>query len=163
MLARDRLFVSYLKSKFLAPLSKAIAIGVLLTGMVGVTPGFATANNVIQIRVDLSKQQMFVSVNGWKKHTWPISSARDGFDTPEGLYRPTRMYEDYRSKEYNNASMPYSIFFYRGYAIHGTSAVKSLGTPASHGCIRLHPDNAKELFELVEATGKNNTRVFITE
>nr|WP_321979972.1 L,D-transpeptidase [uncultured Cohaesibacter sp.] len=142
-------------------MSKTAALGLILTALLGAAPSFATVNDEIQIRVDLAKQKMFVSINGWKKYTWPISSAREGFDTPEGLYRPTRMYETYRSKEYNNAPMPYSIFFYRGYAIHGTSAVKSLGTPASHGCIRLDPDNAKQLYELVDVNGKNNTRVFI--
>ncbi|WP_321446768.1 L,D-transpeptidase [uncultured Cohaesibacter sp.] len=161
MLARGHSLISYLKTKIIAPLSKTAALGLILTALLGATPSFATVNDEIQIRVDLAKQKMFVSVNGWKKYTWPISSAREGFDTPEGLYRPTRMYETYRSKEYNNAPMPYSIFFYRGFAIHGTSAVKSLGTPASHGCIRLHPDNAKELFELVDANGKKNTRVYI--
>ncbi|WP_319413976.1 L,D-transpeptidase [uncultured Cohaesibacter sp.] len=163
MLARGHFIISFLKTILKAPLSRMLAASLLLTAMIGTTPGFASANDTIQIRVDLSKQTMFVSVNGWKRHTWPISSARDGFTTPAGLYRPTRMYEDYRSKEYNNASMPYSIFFYQGYAIHGTSAVKSLGSPASHGCIRLHPDNAKELYELVSVNGKDNTRVFITE
>ena len=161
MLARGHSLISYLKTKIIAPLSKTAALGLILTTLLGATPSFATVNDEIQIRVDLAKQKMFVSINGWKKYTWPISSAREGFDTPEGLYRPTRMYETYRSKEYNNAPMPYSIFFYRGFAIHGTSAVKSLGTPASHGCIRLHPDNAKELFELVDANGKKNTRVYI--
>lgn len=161
MLARGHSLISYLKTQIIAPLSKTAALGLILTALLGAAPSFATVNDEIQIRVDLAKQKMFVSINGWKKYTWPISSAREGFDTPEGLYRPTRMYETYRSKEYNNAPMPYSIFFYRGYAIHGTSAVKSLGTPASHGCIRLDPDNAKQLYELVDVNGKNNTRVFI--
>ncbi len=161
MLARGHSLISYLKTQIKAPLSKTAALGLILTALLGAAPSFATVNDEIQIRVDLAKQKMFVSINGWKKYTWPISSAREGFDTPEGLYRPTRMYETYRSKEYNNAPMPYSIFFYRGYAIHGTSAVKSLGTPASHGCIRLDPDNAKQLYELVDVNGKNNTRVFI--
>ncbi|SFO29119.1 L,D-transpeptidase catalytic domain [Cohaesibacter marisflavi] len=161
MLALGHSLISYLKTKIFTPLSKTAALGLMLTALLGATPSFATVNDEIQIRVDLAKQKMFVSINGWKKYTWPISSAREGFDTPEGLYRPTRMYETYRSKEYNNAPMPYSIFFYRGYAIHGTSAVKSLGTPASHGCIRLDPDNAKQLYELVDVNGKNNTRVFI--
>ncbi len=163
MLAQGSLIISTLKTIFKSPAKKTAAIGAVLMTLAGTAPGHATSDNTVQIRIDLSKQQMFVSVNGWRKYTWPISSARDGFNTPEGLYRPVRMYEDYRSKEYNNASMPYSIFFYRGYAIHGTTAIKSLGQPASHGCVRLHPDNAKELYELVELNGKDNTRVFITE
>nr|WP_321456771.1 L,D-transpeptidase [uncultured Cohaesibacter sp.] len=163
MLTPHRLFDYYIRTAFKKSASRALALATALFLLTGTASSFASANNTVQIRVDISKQKMFVSVNGWKKHTWPISSAKDGFTTPEGLYRPTRMYEEYRSKEYNNASMPYSIFFYRGFAIHGTSAVKSLGKPASHGCIRLHPDNAKELFDLVEVNGKDNTRVFITE
>jgi lipoprotein-anchoring transpeptidase ErfK/SrfK len=45
--------------------------------------------------------------------------------------------------------MPHSIFFYGGYAIHGSYDINRLGGPASHGCIRLHPANAATLFSLV--------------
>ncbi len=57
--------------------------------------------------------------------------------------------------------MPYSIFFLGGYAIHGTDAVRSLGRPASHGCIRLHPSNARTLYRLVEERGAQNTRIVL--
>ncbi len=57
--------------------------------------------------------------------------------------------------------MPHSIFFTGGYAIHGTNYVKSLGRVASHGCVRLHPANAKELFNLVNASGRSNTRIIV--
>ena len=71
------------------------------------------------------------------------------------------MHKRYFSKKYNNSPMPYSIFYYKGYAIHGTSAVSNLGNSASHGCVRLHPDNAKLLFDLVKQYGpaKTNIRV----
>ena len=45
--------------------------------------------------------------------------------------------------------MPYSIFLSGGYAIHGSYEISHLGSPASHGCIRLHPENAAVLFALV--------------
>ena len=55
--------------------------------------------------------------------------------------------------------MPYSIFFHGGYAIHGTTDIKNLGTVASHGCVRLHPDNAETLFKLVDKVGMKNTKI----
>jgi len=59
--------------------------------------------------------------------------------------------------------MPHSIFFtQKGHAIHGSLDVKRLGTPASHGCVRLLPANAKTLFDLVEQEGVLNTTVVLT-
>jgi lipoprotein-anchoring transpeptidase ErfK/SrfK len=57
--------------------------------------------------------------------------------------------------------MPYSIFFLRGYAIHGSYEIKHLGRPASHGCIRLHPANAAALYSLVKRYGTGNTLIKI--
>lgn len=112
-------------------------------------------------KIDLSSQTMTVSVNGVKKYRWRVSSGRRGFRTPLGRYRPTRMYRRYFSKKYNNSPMPNSIFFRGGYAIHGTYSVKSLGRPASHGCVRLLPTNAKLLYSLVRRYGSRNTRILI--
>jgi lipoprotein-anchoring transpeptidase ErfK/SrfK len=58
--------------------------------------------------------------------------------------------------------MPHSVFFHGGYAIHGTYDVKRLGRPASHGCIRLAPQNAAAFFAMVQRTGNKNTRIVIT-
>lgn len=52
--------------------------------------------------------------------------------------------------------------FRGGYAIHGTGAVKRLGTPASHGCVRLHPSNAATLFSMTKQVGPKNVRIVIT-
>jgi hypothetical protein len=49
--------------------------------------------------------------------------------------------------------MPHSIFFSGGYAIHGTYEIAALGTPASHGCIRIAPSHAAALFQMVRAEG----------
>ena len=57
--------------------------------------------------------------------------------------------------------MPWSVFFHGGYAVHGTTAVRRLGRPASHGCVRLHPANAKIFYKLVQQNGKENTLVSI--
>ncbi|MEP9352086.1 L,D-transpeptidase [Xanthobacter sp. KR7-65] len=113
-------------------------------------------------RIDLSAQNMTVSVNGMPHYSWPISTARRGYVTPTGTYRPQRMYRTYYSRKYDNSPMPYSIFFRGGYAIHGSYAVRQLGSPASHGCIRLHPSNAAALYSLVQAYGSGNTLIVIT-
>jgi lipoprotein-anchoring transpeptidase ErfK/SrfK len=58
--------------------------------------------------------------------------------------------------------MPHSIFFYKGYAIHGTQYVSRLGRRASHGCVRLHPTNAATLFALVQRQGMGRTRIVVS-
>jgi hypothetical protein len=116
----------------------------------------AFADSVLVI-VDLQMQTMHVRVDGITQHRWAVSSGRTGFETPPGRYQPTRMYKKYFSRQYDNAPMPFSIFFHQGYAIHGTSDLGNLGRIASHGCVRLDPANAELLFELVKRAGPENT------
>jgi hypothetical protein len=63
----------------------------------------------------------------------------------------------------NGAPMPNSVFFYGGYAIHGTYEEAKLGSPVSHGCVRLTRANAATLYALVGAQGLRNTQVLITD
>lgn len=116
----------------------------------------------IEARIDLSEQRMRVYQNGFLRYSWPVSTARRGYVTPTGTYGPKRMHKMWYSRKYHNSPMPHSIFFRGGYAIHGTDAVKNLGRPASHGCIRLHPDHARMLYGMVKAAGPANTRIRIT-
>lgn len=111
--------------------------------------------------IDLSSQRMYVSVGKKRLYSWAISSGRKGYRTPTGTYRPTRMYRKYFSRKYNGSPMPHSIFFRGGYAIHGTGYTKYLGRPASHGCVRLAPGNARTLYNLVRKYGRGNTRIRI--
>lgn len=121
----------------------------------------APASAGIVARVDISSQTLKVYENGRLAYAWPVSTARKGYRTPVGSYRPTRMHTMWYSRKYDNSPMPHSIFFHGGYAIHGTDAVKSLGRPASHGCVRLHPGNARRLYNLVKAHGAGNTRIVV--
>jgi lipoprotein-anchoring transpeptidase ErfK/SrfK len=133
----------------------AIAISIAFAS----APAFAAT---VEARIDLSEQRMQVFENGFLRYTWPVSTARRGYVTPTGNYRPTRMHKMWYSRKYDNSPMPHSIFFRGGYAIHGTGEVKRLGTPASHGCIRLHPENARELYNMVSSVGAKNVRISIT-
>jgi len=137
---------------------RLVAFAAVVFATLAVLSGTGQAATVTAT-IDLSDQRMYVSVGKKALYSWPVSTARKGYRTPTGTYRPTRMYKRYFSRKYDNAPMPYSIFFKGGYAIHGTTAIKSLGRPASHGCVRLHPSNAKALYELVSANGTGNTRI----
>jgi lipoprotein-anchoring transpeptidase ErfK/SrfK len=113
----------------------------------------------IVAKVDLGDQQMNVYVDGKLKHSWSIASGRSGFETPTGSFRPQRLERDWYSRQYDDAAMPYSVFFKAGYAIHG--GYGRMGRPASHGCIRLTTANAAKFFKLVEAHGAGSTRIVI--
>lgn len=104
----------------------------------------------IVITVDKSAQQLTVAIDGTTHYRWPVSTARWGYNTPNGVYRPQRLERQWYSRKYDWSPMPYSIFFAGGYAIHGSNEISRLGRPASHGCIRLHPRNAAVLFDLVK-------------
>lgn len=115
----------------------------------------------IVAKVNLSSQRMHVYVNGSPRYTWPVSTARAGYRTPVGTFKPTALVRYHRSTIYDGSPMPHSIFFLRGYAIHGSYEIKHLGRPASHGCIRLHPKNAAALYALVRQHGAANTTIKI--
>src|SRR5262245_43172183 len=121
----------------------------------------APASADVVVTIDKSAQRMSVSINGQPRHTWPISTGRSGYGTPNGVFAPQMMARRWFSRKYYNSPMPHSIFFYHGFAIHGTTDIRRLGGPASHGCVRLHPSNAATLYALVERNGRDNTRIEI--
>jgi len=121
------------------------------------------ADGGVLINIDKSAQRMAVSVDGEPRWNWPVSTGRPGYATPSGNFMPFRMEIDHYSKEWDDAPMPHSIFFTtKGHAIHGTLESRRLGVAASHGCVRLAPDNAAKLFALVTEVGLPNTKVVVT-
>ena len=117
----------------------------------------------ILITVDKASQHMTVAVDGTPRYDWPVSTGRPGYDTPGGTFKPNRMDADHFSQEWDNAPMPHAIFFdLNGHAIHGFFDVKHLGLAVSHGCVRLSPEHATVLFDLVKQQGMANTQVVIS-
>lgn len=112
-------------------------------------------------RIDLSDQRMYVYLDERLIHTFPVSSGRGSYRTPTGRWNAYWLSPKHRSRKYNNAPMPWAVFFHEGYAVHGTTDLRNLGRPASHGCIRLHPDNARTFFKLVQSSGKESTLISI--
>jgi lipoprotein-anchoring transpeptidase ErfK/SrfK len=123
---------------------------IAIATIAAVLGGLARAEAGIVVTVDKSAQRLSVAVDGAPRYEWPVSTARWGYRTPNGSYRPQRLARKWFSRQYDWSPMPYSIFFNGGYAIHGSYEISHLGSPASHGCIRLHPENAAILFALVQ-------------
>jgi hypothetical protein len=125
---------------------------------------FATgARANVSITIDKNVQEMTVAVDGVERYHWPVSTGIPSRETPNGSFRTFRMEEDHYSKEFDDAPMPHSIFFTKiGHAIHGTDSEGRLGTPASHGCVRLSRANATTLYALVQKEGVLNTTVTLT-
>lgn len=153
--ARGRFFARY------AGLPAWAVLTILAAANLGaVTVSHAAPARLVVI-VDKSQQAMHVSIDGWRRYVWRVSTARRGYRTPTGTFRPIRLERSWYSTKYDFAPMPNSIFFLGGYAIHGTTEIRNLGRPVSHGCVRLHPDNARKLFSLIKRYGRAATKIVI--
>lgn len=140
--------------RLISPLAAA-TVAVLMCGQ--------AAKADLLVEIDKSTQSMKVTVNGAQLYKWPVSTGANGYDTPSGAFRPFRMEIDHTSDEYENAPMPYSIFFtMTGNAVHGTEYESSLGHAVSHGCVRLSVKNAATLWSLVKQEKMANTSVVVT-
>lgn len=118
----------------------------------------------VLVTIDKATQKMVVEVDGSTRWVWPVSTGLRSYDTPAGNFRPFRMEADHYSKEWDDAPMPHSIFFtMEGHAIHGSFDTRNLGRRASHGCVRISPQNAEKLFDLIKREGMSNSRVVVRE
>lgn len=128
---------------------------------------FSSSNQVdakrIVVRVDVSEQKMTVIQGGKRIYDWDVSTARAGKETPRGTYQPQFFSPNHRSSLYGGAPMPWSVFYDGDYAIHGTNQISRLGSPASAGCVRLHPDHAKALYAMIWEAGKDETFIVVQD
>jgi lipoprotein-anchoring transpeptidase ErfK/SrfK len=100
------------------------------------------------ILIVLDRQFLGAYEHGRLVASYPISSGRDDHPTPPGRYRVTKMDADHRSSVYPEPDggwpMPWALRFRSSeYWIHGGELV---GHPASHGCVRMFPEDAERLF-----------------
>ena len=111
--------------------------------------------------INLTTQQMTVTSAGKTLHVWPISSGVRDHATPTGTFKPAWMAKMWFSKQYDDAPMPHSVFFNGGIATHATQSTGRLGSPASHGCVRLAPAAAATFYGLVQKHGLSSTRIVV--
>jgi hypothetical protein len=114
-----------------------------------------------EVFISLGAQEMRVLLDGRLDAIWPVSTARAEKRTPTGSWSPNFLSRNHRSSLYGGAPMPFSIFYHGNYAIHGTTEVGKLGQPASAGCVRLHPDHARTLFDRVREDGLRSMRITV--
>jgi hypothetical protein len=115
------------------------------------------------VSVSKSQQRLAVTLDGTELYRWPVSTGVRGHDTPAGSFRPHDIERHWYSRQYKLTPMPWAVFFHRGYAVHGTMESYNLGHPASHGCVRLRPDNASILYSLVRRQGLADTKVVVMD
>lgn len=138
-----------------------LALGIVLA-MPGPDAARAETSNIV-VRVIVEEQLMHVFHGGKLVHEWPVSTARTGKITPRGQWTAQFLSRNHRSSRYNNAPMPFAIFYDGHYAVHGTDQIGMLGRPASAGCVRLHPENARVLFDMARAEGLENVQIVVME
>src|SRR5882672_4740831 len=121
----------------------------------------APAKAELLVNISKSQQRLSVVIDGAETYRWPVSTGRRGHETPSGSFHPTRLERHWYSRQYGLTPMPWSVFFHRGYAVHGTMEAYNLGHAASHGCVRLRPDNAAILFSLVRKRDSKNVKLVV--
>ena len=116
-------------------------------------------------------QMLYLYIDGAFATSWKVSTAGRGHLTPNfdghpsGPFYPGR----YNSKKYPGGdykglgNMPYASFYNGGFAIHGTPSIGQLGRPASHGCVRSHPDNARYFSQWVRSVGAGNVWITVSQ
>src|SRR5258708_25111774 len=127
----------------------------------GAAVAASDAEAKLDLFIDKSIHQISVSKNGRLLCVWPVSTGQDRLSTPSGVYMAERLERTWFSRAYYNSPMPHAIFFHDGFAIHGSYDIARLGGPASHGCVRLHPQDAALLYGMVEQEGHGNTTIVV--
>lgn len=140
-----------------------VMCGIVITLLGALLCLLAPAKAELLVSISKSQQRIAVTVDGAETYRWPVSTGVRGHETPTGSFRPIRLERHWYSRQYSLTPMPWSMFFHRGYAMHGTMEVTNLGRAASHGCVRLRPDNAAILYSLVRRHGMGNTKVVVMD
>ena len=100
------------------------------------------------IDVDLSSQRTYALVGDSLVNSFVVSTGTWQYPTVTGTYR---IYVKYRAAPmsgpgYYLPNVPFIMYFYRGFGLHGTYWHNNFGQPMSHGCVNLRTDEAGWLF-----------------
>lgn len=115
--------------------------------------GSSSKHGEKRIEINLSKQELYAFEGDKRKYTFLVSTGKWGL-TPKGEYR---IYVKLKytlmtggNMEYGTyyylPNVPYTMYFYQGYGIHGTYWHDNFGHPMSHGCINMRTEDARTLF-----------------
>lgn len=154
-----------MKTQIHSFLSIALLIGTLVVAPLPVSmPVYAQTDTIAQaistykksnqrwIEVDLARQR----VHAWegKKQVYAVivSTGKPSTPTVKGVFKIQSQHRFARmqGEDYDTPDVPYTMYYYRGYAIHGAYWHHNFGTPVSHGCVNVAVDHARWLFYWAE-------------
>ncbi len=101
-----------------------------------------------RIVIDLSQQRLYAWQGKRLIYSFRVSTGKRSTPTPRGRFRirSKYRYNRMRGRGYDIPNVPYAMYFYRGYAIHGAFWHNRFGTPVSRGCVNLRVHHARRLF-----------------
>lgn len=128
--------------------------------------GENTVDDSKWIEVDISEQRLYMKENGNTVNSFLVSTGK-WFITPTGQWRiwtklnSTRMRGGSKALGtfYDLPNVPYTMYYDRGYGIHGAYWHNNFGQPMSHGCTNMKPEEAKIVFDWAQV----GTRVIVQD
>jgi len=101
------------------------------------------------IDVDLSQQMVYAYVGNELVNSFLVSTGTSAHPTVTGQYHiyVKYFYDDMTGPGYFLPDVPYVMYFYEGYSLHGTYWHHNFGTPMSHGCVNMYTPDAEWLFD----------------
>jgi lipoprotein-anchoring transpeptidase ErfK/SrfK len=104
------------------------------------------------IDVDLSEQTLRAYENDTIVQTYLVSTGLPATPTPNGQFRIWIKFrtDDMAGANYYIKDVPWVMYFYQGYGLHGVTWHANFGHPMSHGCVNQPNDMAEWLFNFAE-------------
>lgn len=120
-------------------------------------PKTVLAEGPKRVEVDLTSQRLYAFEGENKIYAFIISSGKPWTPTPTGEFKPWGKFRFDRmiggsvqlGNYYDLPNVPYTVYFYQGYAIHGTYWHNNFGHPMSHGCVNLRTEDAGLLYNWI--------------
>lgn len=130
------------------------------------SPVPSNAHSHKRIEISLTNQRLYAYENGNLVYNFAISSGKRRTPTLTGTFYPrvkipkAKMEggSKRRGDYYYLPNVPYIVYFYRGYGIHGTYWHNNFGRPMSHGCVNLKISDAGKIYSWIDM----QTKIVIT-
>jgi hypothetical protein len=112
-------------------------------------PDEITMGNDFWIEIDLTNQILYAYRENQLISGFKVSTGISSHKTVTGTFKIFSKYPaiTMTGPGYDLADVPFSMFFYKGYAIHGTYWHNNFGTPMSHGCVNMNTNDAAWIYE----------------
>ena len=112
-------------------------------------PDEITVGNDFWIEIDLTNQILYAYRDNQLINGFKVSTGTSSYKTVTGTFKIFTKYPaiTMTGPGYDLEGVPFSMFFYKGYAIHGTYWHNNFGTPMSHGCVNMNTEDAAWIYD----------------